>query len=60
MTATASSNRVVGVNLCRDLSCRANALEPPGIHDVPQPAHGRERVRRILRRMSEFAHRNLF
>jgi hypothetical protein len=52
LTARASGKRVVGIHLCSDLSCREKALAAPGV--------GRERVRRIVQSMSEFALRNLF
>ncbi|MDR3607091.1 MAG: FBP domain-containing protein [Oligoflexia bacterium] len=63
LTAWASSRRRVGVQVCRDLSCAQKVL---GLYG---PAHageqrvgpdGRERIRQIMRRMSEFSRRHLF
>jgi hypothetical protein len=60
LTAAASAQRRVGIPLCRDLSCKEKAEAAPGPDDVPQVAQGRERIRRIVERMADFARQNLF
>jgi hypothetical protein len=60
LTAAASSKRRVGIQLCSDLSCRDKAKEEPGIHDFPQLLRTPVQTRQIVRRMSDFAKKNLF
>jgi hypothetical protein len=60
LTAESSARRRVGLNLCRDLSCKEKALSDPGADDFPQPVSPSGRVRRITQRMTDFARRNLF
>lgn len=60
LTAASSSHRRVGLNLCRDLSCKDRLEEAPGVDDLPRLLSDQERLRRILRRMSAFARQNLY
>ncbi len=60
LTVSVSANRRIGIQLCRDLSCRQKAEGLPGADDFPQNLTTRERVWKITQRMSEFARRNLF
>jgi hypothetical protein len=60
LTASASANRRVGIQLCRDLNCKDRLEQEPGTSDFPRNAHPREQLRRIVSRMSEFARRQLF
>ncbi len=60
MSCRADQRRRVGLYLCGDLGCIARARELPGPDDVNDRVQGDERVRRTLRRISEFAGRRLF
>lgn len=60
LTATASSNKRVGLHLCSDLSCKNKVEEAPGANDFPETLSTRERTQRILQRMSQFARRAIF
>ena len=60
MSACASEHRRVGLYLCADLGCVTRAHETPGVDDLPEGLDGRERARRTLRRISDFASRRLF
>jgi hypothetical protein len=60
LTATASSQKRVGIHLCRDLSCKDKVESAPGANDFPESLSSRERTQRILQRMSQFARRAIF
>jgi hypothetical protein len=60
LTATASSQKRVGIHLCRDLSCKDKVEAAPGAHDFPESLSARDRTQRILQRMSQFARRAIF
>jgi hypothetical protein len=60
LTATASSNRRVGIHLCTDLSCKDKVQSAPGADDFPETLTSYQRTQRILERMSQFARRALF
>ena len=60
LTATASSSRRVGLHLCRDLSCKDKVESTPGANDFFESMSSRERIQRIVGRMTEFARRQLF
>jgi hypothetical protein len=60
LTATASSHRRVGINLCRDLDCKEKAELPPGPNDIPQLLSSQDRIQKITQRMFNFAKQNLF
>jgi hypothetical protein len=57
LTATASDKRRVGVHLCRDLACKVRMEEAAETGLGPS---ARDRVRRVVERMSTFARQNLF
>lgn len=60
LTASASSNRTVGLYLCSQLNCREHALASPSVHDFNEGLSGQERINEVVRRMREFATGNLF
>ena len=60
LTAAVGPNRRIGMHLCSDLNCKENTLSPPGIHDLRESLSSYERLQRVLKRMGEFASRNLF
>lgn len=60
LTATASSNRRVGLYLCHNLSCMEKTEEAPGVDDIPVLMLPRERIQKLIKRMGEFARRELF
>lgn len=60
LTATASSNRRVGLHLCRNLDCKEKASSTPGINDLPEGLDADEKIRRITARMSDFSRKHLF
>lgn len=60
LTAAAGRNRRVGVHLCSDLSCRDRAFGVPGRHDFNEGLSPQEKLQRLLRRMGDFAHGQLF
>ncbi|HEX4925037.1 MAG TPA: FBP domain-containing protein [Bdellovibrionales bacterium] len=59
MTAIATSRRRVGIELCTDLGCKDKIKSPPGINDIRESLDPAQRVERVLKRMSDFARRNL-
>lgn len=60
MTATASSQKRVGLHLCRDLGCKVRVEEAPGSNDFAESLTSHQRTQRILQRMSQFARRAIF
>jgi hypothetical protein len=60
LTASVDRNHRIGIHLCTNLNCRENTLKEPGIHDLRESLGKYERLHRILERMTDFAHRNLF
>jgi hypothetical protein len=60
MTAEAGSNRRVGIHLCSDLKCGEETAEVPCVHDMRESLDRPERLYRIMRRINEFAGKNLF
>jgi hypothetical protein len=59
LTVTTSTKRRVGLSLCRDLSCADKIRSEPSANDFPVQASTQERIRRLLRKMSELARREL-
>ena len=60
LTAAANKKTRVGINLCRDLSCKQNVqADPPSVHDMRESISREEKTRRITQRMAEFTNRNL-
>jgi hypothetical protein len=60
LTAAADRDHRIGIHLCSNLNCRENALAPPNVHDLRESLGKYEKLHRILSRMSDFSHRNLF
>lgn len=60
LTAQASLNRRVGVQLCRDLTCKHKVESQPGADDFPETLSHRERIQRILQRISTFGRQQIF
>ena len=60
LTATSSSQRRVGIYLCRDLSCKEKAVHTPNPDDVPRFNTAGERIQAIMKRMDLFAKKYLF
>ena len=61
LSATASSKRRVGIQLCRDLSCRAKVLaSAPGVSDLPPTTAPEAKLQSVIGRMADFARRQLF
>lgn len=60
LTARASNKKRVGMNLCRDLSCKGKVTTAPAANDVVELIAPAEKMRRIIQRMSSFARRELF
>lgn len=60
LTATASSHRRVGINLCRDLDCKEKANSIPSPNDIPEVFNQQERIEKITSRMFNFIKKNLF
>jgi hypothetical protein len=60
LTATVSPTNRIGLNLCRDLSCKDKLEKTPGVNDLFESIPPDDKKRRLVERMSEFARRNLF
>lgn len=60
MTAAVSPDRRVGVYLCSDLKCGEEIQKPPGVNDLRESLDTGERTQALMRRMYEFAKKNLF
>ena len=60
LTATVSSKRRVGIQLCRDLSCKEKMESNPVADDFSGSLTSRERVQKIVKKISLFARRELF
>jgi hypothetical protein len=61
LTAAAGSRHRIGLHLCRDLSCKDTiAAKPPSVNDLRESLNEQEKSSRLIRRISEFARRNLF
>ncbi|MBC7691238.1 MAG: FBP domain-containing protein [Methylotenera sp.] len=61
LSATASSKRRVGIQLCRDLSCKAKVLaEAPGVSDLSSTVSAEAKLAGVVGRMTDFARRQLF
>lgn len=60
LTATVSPTHRIGLNLCRDLSCKEKLDKPPSANDVFESIPADDKKRRLVERMSVFARRNLF
>lgn len=60
LTVTVSPHHRIGLNLCRDLSCKEKLEKPPGANDLFESIPPDDKKRRLVERMSDFARRNLF
>lgn len=60
LTVTVSPSHRIGLNLCRDLSCKEKLEKAPGVNDLFESIPADDKKRRLIERMSDFARRNLF
>jgi hypothetical protein len=60
LSVRVDARRRVGLYLCSDLGCVAQAPEVPGPDDLREGLDRDERSRRVLRRIADFAARRLF
>ena len=60
LTAKASKNRRVGLNVCRDLNCKEHVRARPGVNDLRESITPDQKIFKITHKMSDFARANLF
>jgi hypothetical protein len=60
LSAIAAKNRKIGIELCSDLSCREKLRDTPGVSDLRETLTPEQKMRRLLGKMSSFAHHHLF
>lgn len=60
LTCSVSPTHRIGLNLCRDLSCKDKLEKTPGASDIFESIPPEDKKRRLVQRMSDFARRNLF
>lgn len=61
LTAIVSPNKRIGVQACRDLSCKEHLRKPnPSPNDMRESFSTDDKERRILERMRDFARKHLF
>jgi hypothetical protein len=60
LSARASQNLTIGVELCTDLSCKEKLAHTPGVNDVRETLSPDEKIERLLKKMSDFARHHLF
>ena len=60
LTATASTNRRVGIHLCSDLNCGVGDNPAPSTNDLRESLSKAERMQRLMKRIQDFARNNLF
>jgi hypothetical protein len=60
LSVAASKNRIIGLHLCRDLSCKEKVQGSPKATDLPEKLEPNEKLKRVLSRMGDFLRTNLF